>query len=86
MKRDSRGHLGSLLFEFQRHGLSVEECCAKLDQSFGQVPKDFKYAGEIRTPGLLGGTYRNVLERHGVAHVSNHWSSMPSLLSAPLLR
>ncbi len=33
----------------------------------------------IRNPGLLGPRYRQVLERHGVAHVYNHWSHMPAL-------
>jgi uncharacterized protein YecE (DUF72 family) len=34
---------------------------------------------EIRNPGLLGPAYRQVLERHGVAHVYNHWCYMPPL-------
>ncbi|SLM48067.1 protein of unknown function [Nitrospira japonica] len=28
---------------------------------------------------MLGSDYRKVLEHQGVAHVYNHWSSMPSL-------
>ena len=28
-------------------------------------------------PGLLGFDYLQVLSQHGVAHVYNHWSSMP---------
>lgn len=28
---------------------------------------------------MLGSDYRKVLETHGVAHVYNHWSYMPSL-------
>ena len=47
--------------------------------SLGQLPKDFRYAVEIRKPGLVGPDYQKVLETHGVAHVYNHWSSMPSL-------
>lgn len=73
------GHTGPFLFEFQRHGLSVEEFCSKLNTFFSQVPKEFRYAVEIRNAGLLGATYRDTLERHGVAHVYNHWSYMPSL-------
>lgn len=72
-------HTGPFLFEFQRHGLSVEEFCSKLDAFFNQLPKEFRYAVEIRNAGLLGSTYRHVLERHGVAHVYNHWSYMTSL-------
>ena len=51
----------------------------RLDGFFGQLPKDFSYAVEIRNTGLLGPAYRKVLETHGVAHVYNHWSYMPSL-------
>jgi len=41
--------------------------------------EDFRCAIEIRNAGLLGPDYRKVLEHHGVAHVYNHWSYMPSL-------
>lgn len=73
------GHMGPFLFEFQRHGMSVEEFCSKLDTFFGQLPTEFKYAVEIRNENFLGPEYRKVLERHGVAHVYNHWSYMPQL-------
>lgn len=72
-------HAGPFIFEFQRHGMSVEEFCSRLDGFFGQVPKDFRYAVEIRNAGLLGVDYHKVLETHGVAHVYNHWSYMPPL-------
>ncbi len=72
-------HTGPFLFEFQRHGMSSEEFCSRLDTFFSQLPKDFRYAIEIRNAGLLGPDYRKVLEHHGVAHVYNHWSYMPSL-------
>jgi uncharacterized protein YecE (DUF72 family) len=70
---------GPFLFEFQRHGLSIGEFCSKLDGFFSTLPKEFKYAVEIRNAGLLGLEYRKVLEAHGVAHVYNHWSYMPPL-------
>lgn len=72
-------HAGPFLFEFQRHDLSTDEFYSRLDGFFGQLPKDFSYAVEIRNAGLLGPDYRKVLETHGVAHVYNHWSYMPSL-------
>lgn len=59
--------------------MSSEELCSRLDTFFRQLPKDFRYAVEIRNAGLLGPDYRTVLENHGVAHVYNHWSYMPSL-------
>jgi uncharacterized protein YecE (DUF72 family) len=72
-------HTGPFLFEFQRHGMSTDEFCSRLDKFFLQLPRDFRYAVEVRNPGLLGCSYRQVLSRHGVAHVYNHWSSMPPL-------
>lgn len=72
-------HAGPFLFEFQRHGMSTEEFCSRLGGFFGQLPKDFRYAVEIRNAGLVGPEYQKVLETHGVAHVYNHWSYMPSL-------
>jgi len=71
-------HAGPFLFEFQQHGMATEEFCSKLDSFFGQLPKDFQYAVEIRNAGLLGPEYRKVLDTHGVGHVYNHWSYMPS--------
>jgi len=59
--------------------MSSEEFCSRLDTFFGKVPKDFRYAVEIRNAELLGPDYRKVLENHGVAHVYNHWSYMPPL-------
>ncbi len=70
---------GPFLFEFQRHDLSIDEFCSKLDNFFSQLPDNFKYAVEIRNAGLLGPEYRKMLEAHGVAHVYNHWSYMPAL-------
>ncbi|MBH0201832.1 MAG: DUF72 domain-containing protein [Nitrospira sp.] len=72
-------HMGPFIFEFQRHSLTSQEFCARLDRFFSGIPRDFRYAVEIRTAGLLGPDYRKVLESHGVAHVYNHWSYMPPL-------
>jgi uncharacterized protein YecE (DUF72 family) len=73
-------HTGPFLFEFQRHGMPAEEFVSKLDRFFAQLPKDFDYAVEIRNAGLFGPPYRDMLAKHGVAHVYNHWSYMPPLL------
>jgi uncharacterized protein YecE (DUF72 family) len=72
-------HTGPFLFEFQRHGMSTDEFCSRLDQFFLHLPRDFRYAVEVRNPGLLGMSYLQVLSKHGVAHVYNHWSHMPPL-------
>ena len=73
-------HTGPFIFEFQRHGMSIEEFCSQLDRFFGELPKDFRYAVEIRIAGLLGADYHKPLETNGVAHVYNHWSYMPPLV------
>lgn len=72
-------HTAPFLFEFQRHGMPAEEFYARLDAFFALLPRDFRYAVEIRNAGLLGHAYHELLCRHGVAHVYNHWSYMPSL-------
>ena len=72
-------HTGPFLFEFQQHGIPAQEFCERLDGFFCQLPKDFRYAVEIRNAALLGPAYRAVLETHRVAHVYNHWSWMPPL-------
>jgi uncharacterized protein YecE (DUF72 family) len=79
--RDARfsPHAGPFIFEFQRHSLPTQEFCSRLDAFFSRLPTDFRYAVEIRNAGLLGADYRQVLARHGVAHVYNHWSWMPPL-------
>lgn len=70
---------GPFLFEFQRHGMPAEEFIGKLDDFFGSVSAEFRYAVEIRNAGLLGPRYHDMLRAHGVAHVYNHWSYMPPL-------
>jgi len=72
-------HVGPFLFEFQRHGMSTEEFCSRLDGFFSGLPQEFRYAVEIRNAGLLGPEYHKVLETHRVAHVYNHWAYMPPL-------
>jgi uncharacterized protein YecE (DUF72 family) len=72
-------HTGPFLFEFQRHGLPAEEFFSRLDAFLGALPKDFRYAVELRNPGLLGDRYGQILHSHGVAHAYNHWCFMPGL-------
>ncbi len=78
-KANFEPYTGPFLFEFTRHDLSPDVFCSRLDQFFKQLPRDFRYAVEVRNPGLLGMRYLQVLSYHGVAHVYNHWSGMPSL-------
>jgi uncharacterized protein YecE (DUF72 family) len=72
-------HAGPFLFEFQRHGMPADEFLSRLDDFLAALPKDFRYSVELRNAGLLGERYGLILEKHGVAHVYNHWCFMPEL-------
>lgn len=58
-------HTGPFLFEFQRHGISSEDFCARVDSFSAQLPMDFRYAVEIRNTVLQGPDYWMMLEHHG---------------------
>lgn len=79
-QRSFRPHTGPFIFEFQRTGIEPDDFLTRLDAFLGQLPKDFRYAVEIRNPALLSPDYRFILQRHGVSHVYNHWTYMPGLV------
>ena len=72
-----------LIFEFGtfvRH--SFEDLAVfleRLDPFLAALPREFRYAVEIRNPEFLESEYFTCLRRHGVAHVYNSWSRMPEL-------
>lgn len=78
-----REHAGPFVFEFQAmRGKDRPDPIAWADQLDGfltALPDDFRYAVELRTPELLTEFHGDVLRRHGVAHVFNSWTEMPSL-------
>jgi len=51
----------------------------QLDVFLEQLPRDFRYGVELRNPELLTDLHGEVLKRHGVAHVFNSWTEMPSI-------
>lgn len=78
-----REQVGMVVFEFSHfdhddfeHGREFVEA---LDQFFGKVPPDWPYGVEIRNPNLLHPEHFSMLKRHGVAHVYNQWTAMPSV-------
>ncbi len=81
--RAFRDHAACFVFEFQSMrgkdlpapGAWAEE----LDGFLGQLPRDFRYAVELRNPELLDPLHGAVLGRHGVAHVFNSWTEMPPI-------
>ncbi len=78
-----RDHAGCFVFEFQAmRGKDRPEPAAwaeELDRFLRQLPRDFRYAIELRTPELLTEGHGAVLAAHGVAHVFNSWSEMPTI-------
>ncbi len=81
--RAFRDHVGAFVFEFQAmRGKDRPEPAAwaeQLDRFLVQLPRDFRYAVELRTPEPLTDVHGQVLARHGVAHVFNSWSEMPTI-------
>jgi uncharacterized protein YecE (DUF72 family) len=78
-----RDHAGAFVFEFQTmRGKDLPEPAAwgdQLDAFLRQMPHDFRYAVELRNPELLTDLHGAVLARHGVAHVFNSWTGMPTI-------
>lgn len=81
--RTFREHAGCFVFEFQTmHGRDLPAPAAwadALNAFLDQLPKDFRYAVELRNPELLTAEHGAVLARHGVAHVFNSWTAMPPI-------
>jgi len=78
-----RDHAGCFVFEFQAmRGKDLPDplhWADQLDDFLKELPRDFRYAVELRNPELLTGVHGEVLKRHGVAHVFNSWTDMPPI-------
>ena len=76
-------HAGAFVFEFQamrsKDLPQPARWAEELDQFLEQLPRDFRYAVELRNPELLSDAHGRVLARHGVAHVFNSWNEMPPI-------
>jgi uncharacterized protein YecE (DUF72 family) len=72
-------HIAVLIFEFGSRGASPREFIAALDPFLRTLPTSFRYAVEVRNSGYLDSRYFDCLKSHGVAHVLNSWTRMPSL-------
>ena len=72
-----------LIFEFGAFGrrsfAEPAEFLRRLDPFLSALPREFRYAIEIRNPEFLEKDYFSCLRSHGVAHVYNAWSKMPEL-------
>jgi uncharacterized protein YecE (DUF72 family) len=57
--------------------LPVDEFLGALDDFLGALPREFRYAVELRERSWLTPGYAEVLSRHDAGHVYNYWSGMP---------
>jgi uncharacterized protein YecE (DUF72 family) len=76
---------GLLILEFSRfHPRDFErgrDFLAALDAFLGQLPAgEWDFAVELRNRSLLRPEYFEILHRHHVGHVYNHWTLMPPCL------
>jgi uncharacterized protein YecE (DUF72 family) len=74
-----QSHTGPFIFEFQRTGLDPAAFLPKLDAFLKRLPSRYEYAVEVRNPAVLGPVYRDILEKHAVAHIYNYLYGMPTL-------
>ena len=78
-----RDRIGPLIFEFSHfHPRDFErgrDFVEKLDGFLDNLPPGWQYGIEIRNRSLLQPEYFSVLRQHGVAHVFNNWTHMPSV-------
>ena len=81
----SQAHLGArqgpFIFEFQAIAEPVppDQFAGWLDAFFARLPREGRYAVEIRNPEFLTPAYFAVLREYDVAHVFNSWTRMPSI-------
>jgi uncharacterized protein YecE (DUF72 family) len=65
---------------FHRQSYSdVGAFLGELDPFLAALPRDFRYAVEIRNPEFLAPEYFACLRSHGVAHVFSAWTRMPEI-------
>ncbi len=82
-QRHFADHAGPFVFEFQsipyRRGMGPRRFADRLDAFFTALPREGRYAVEIRNEEFLTPMYFAVLREHGVAHVFNSWTRMPAI-------
>ncbi len=76
-------NIGLLMFEFSHFYPSDFErgrdFVEALDRFLEALPGGWRYGVEIRNKNFLQPEYFSMLSRHGVAHIYNNWSDMPSV-------
>lgn len=78
-----RKRTAAFVFQFQSFSRSDfenrEPFLSQLGSFLSQLPKEFRYAVEIRNEHLLTAEYLSTLNEHGATHCFNHWTRMPRL-------
>jgi uncharacterized protein YecE (DUF72 family) len=82
-QRHFADHAGPFIFELQAiargSGVTPQGFADRLDRFFSALPREGQYAVEVRNEEFLTPMYFAVLREHGVAHVFNSWTRMPSI-------
>ena len=77
------GHTGPFVFEFQaiakQDKVAPLAFAERLDSFFAKLPREGRYAVEVRNAEFLTPAYFAVLREHDVAHVFSSWTRMPSI-------
>jgi uncharacterized protein YecE (DUF72 family) len=77
------GRVPLIIFEFGAIPASIfagaSEFVAVLRPFLQKLPREFRYAVEIRNPEFLDDRYLDLLREQGVAHVLNAWTHMPPI-------
>ena len=77
-----RSKTGLFMFEFSRFHPGEfargAEFVAALDDFFGRLPRGWPYGVELRNRQWLQPDYFSMLARHGVTHIFNAWTDMPT--------
>ena len=81
--RPWRDRIAVLILEFgtfsKKHYTDADGFYSDLDRFLLQLPKEWRFAVEVRNEEYLQTGYFDLLRRHGVAHVFNAWTRMPPL-------
>ena len=81
--RPYRQQVAALIFEFGSFSRDSYrgpgEFVADLDPFLAMLPRDFRYAVEIRNEEFLRPEYFACLRAHAAAHVLNAWTRMPEI-------
>ncbi|MCC6552371.1 MAG: DUF72 domain-containing protein [Polyangiaceae bacterium] len=77
-----RGHAGPVLLELPpagpAHRLPPRDFFVRLDAFLADLPRELRYAVELRERAYFTPEYAEILRAHGVAHAYTYWRAMPT--------